>query len=176
MMMIYTRYFMDHTLCAVLWLFFTAVSAHATVYTATTASEIQSYTNMLLPGDTLQVQTGVYSLRTWRIQNIHGTPAGWIQILPTGGPVTITGNDNQNVINMDNISYIWFRGFEVTYAGSYGDIDGIKFNAGTNSEYVMIDYCNIHDITGVGINSKAAELQFLGILWNQIARTAGTGE
>ncbi|OGL41054.1 MAG: hypothetical protein A2161_18010 [Candidatus Schekmanbacteria bacterium RBG_13_48_7] len=148
----------------------------AAVYTATNEAEIQSYTNTLTAGDTLQVQSGAYSMRTWRIQNIHGNSSAWITIEPVGGSVSITGNDNQNVVNMDNISYVIFRDFEITYSGTTSAIDGIKFNAGTTSEYIIIEHCHIHDITGVGINSKASELQWFWVLWNHIHDTDDTGE
>ena len=57
-----------------------SLSISAAIYTATTPSEITSFTNMLDAGDTLQVETGVYDMSTWRIQNRHGSDTAWIRI------------------------------------------------------------------------------------------------
>ena len=150
--------------------------AGAATYVATNPSELQTYTDQLVAGDTLLVAAGTYTMATWRIRNIAGTAAAGIDIRPQSGSVVIAGDDGQNVVNIDNVSYVTVTGFEITYVGSSSDIDGVKFNAGTNSDHVTLAELHIHDVTGVGLNSKATELSFFDVVHCHIHDTNGTGE
>ncbi|MFN7973451.1 MAG: PKD domain-containing protein [Acidobacteriota bacterium] len=153
-----------------------ASPALATTYVATNPSELQTYSDMLLAGDTLLVAPGTYTMSTWRIRNLNGTAVAGIVIQPQSGTPIIQGNANQNVVNVDDVHYVSILGFEITYAGTSTDIDGMKFNAGTNSDHVLIEDCYIHDVTGVGLNSKAVVLSDFDVHHCQITRTNGTGE
>ena len=158
-----------------------ALAAHrpvdAATYVATNAAELQTLSDGLVAGDLLLVEPGNYTLSTWRIRNLAGRRDAWIEIRAgDAGPVRITGNANQNVVNVDNVSFVRISGFEITYSGGNSDIDGLKFNAGTNSDHVILDRLWVHDITGVALNSKAGELSHLDVSGCHLHDTGGTGE
>jgi parallel beta-helix repeat protein len=128
----------------------------ATTYSATTAQEIQDYTNLLQAGDTLLVQSGHYEM-TWNLSSLDGNSNDWI-VIQALGSVTIDGNAYDNVVDIYDCHYVEFKGFEITnsYAGS--GIDGIKFR--TTSDHIFIEDLHIHDITGVGISANPAGESF----------------
>ena len=123
----------------------------ATTYTASTAQEIQSYTNLLQAGDTLLVVPGWYDMN-WNIQDRAGTNTDWIVIMEESDSVVINGTAYDNVIDVYNSSYIEFKGFEITASHTGSGIDGIKFR--TTSHHFLIEDLDIHDITGVGISAN----------------------
>lgn len=129
----------------------------ATTYIATTASEIQSYTNVLQAGDTLLVEEGWYDMN-WNIADRLGNANEWIIIQAMTDSVVINGVNYDNVIDIYDCSYLELRGFEITnsYAGS--GIDGIKFR--TTSDHIVMENLHIHDITGVGISANPAGESF----------------
>jgi hypothetical protein len=123
----------------------------ANTYTASTASEIQSYTNLLQAGDTLLVAPGWYNIN-WNIQDRTGTSTDWIVIMEESDNVVLNGTAYDNVIDVYNSSYIEFKGFEITASHTGSGIDGIKFR--TTSHHFLIEDLDIHDITGVGISAN----------------------
>lgn len=136
---------------------FIPLAAPAATYLATTASEIQSYTNLLQAGDTLLVQEGSYDLN-WNISDRYGADNDWIVIQAINNNARIDGVNYDNVIDIYNSHYVELRGFEITnsYAGS--GIDGIKFR--TTSDHVRMEDLHIHGITGVGISANPAGQSF----------------
>jgi len=149
-----------------------AKSVEGVTYIATNPQEIQNYTNLLQAGDTLLVQAGAYNMSSWYIQNRVGVANDWIVITTLGGNVIITGTALQNIVNMNNCSFLKFGGFELTCTGQYDGIDGVKFNAGTKSNHIIIHDCYIRDITGVGLNSKADTASFIELRHNHIFNAA----
>lgn len=144
---------------ALMIIFFPPLGVEAgTTYVADTAGEVQSYTNMLQAGDTLLVQPGVYELN-WDIEYLTGTPLDWIVISSMGGDVVIKGTAYDNVVDVLNCSYIYFKGFEITTANAGYGIDGIKFK--TISDHCTIEDCNIHSLTGVGISANSEDIGYL---------------
>ena len=123
----------------------------ATTYTASTAQEIQDYTNLLQAGDTLLVLPGWYDMN-WNIQDRNGNASDWIVIQAAGDSVVINGIAYDNVIDIYNSSFSEFRGFEITASHTGSGIDGIKFR--TTSHHFTIENLDIHDITGVGISAN----------------------
>jgi hypothetical protein len=123
----------------------------AATYTASTAQQIQNYTNMLQAGDTLLVLPGWYDMN-WNIQDRVGNETDWIVILAAGDSVVINGTAYDNIIDVYNSSYIELKGFEITASHTGSGIDGIKFR--TTSHHFIIEDLDIHDITGVGISAN----------------------
>lgn len=149
---------------------------HAATFLATTSSEIQNLTDDLQAGDTLLIAPGTYDMDTWNIRNLVGTPGEWIHIRPQGGPVHIRGVAANNVINVSNVRYVVIQDLEITYSGTTNGVDGIKFRGGTSDHHVVLNGLHIHDVTGVGINSKADQASFLDISRCHIHDTDATGE
>jgi hypothetical protein len=147
----------------------------AAVYTASTAQEIQNYTNLLQAGDTLLVLPGWYDMN-WNIQDRTGTDTDWIVIMEASDSVVINGIAYDNVIDIYNSSYIEFRGFEITASNTGSGVDGIKFR--TTSHHFIIEDLDIHDITGVGIsaNPEGNTFSFLTISYCHIHDITDVGE
>ncbi|KPK63299.1 hypothetical protein AMJ83_07460 [candidate division WOR_3 bacterium SM23_42] len=133
------------------------ISVWADTYTASTASEIQNYTNLLQAGDTLLVLPGWYDMN-WNIQDRAGTTVSWIVITEQSDNVVINGTAYDNVVDVYNSSYIEFRGFEITSSNTGSGVDGIKFR--TTSHHFTIEDLDIHDITGVGISANPGNNTF----------------
>lgn len=129
----------------------------ATTYIATTAQEIQNYTNMLQAGDTLFIQNGHYDMN-WNIQNLSGSSNDWIIIHAMGDSVVIDGAAYDNVIDVYDCHYVELKGFEITNSYSGSGIDAIKFR--TTSDNFFMEDLEIHDITGVGISANPAGESF----------------
>jgi parallel beta-helix repeat protein len=140
---------------------------------ATTAGEIQSYTNLLTAGDTLLVQPGVYDLN-WLINSRGGTPSDWIVIAGADGGAHIRGPYYDNVVNVYDCAYVSFLNFEITTSNAGYGIDGIKFHSECN--YFLIEGCDIHDLTGVGIAATSADIGYLTIRDCHIHDIGGVGE
>ena len=122
-----------------------------TTYLATTAQEIQNYTNLLQAGDTLLVQEGTYGLN-WNISDRYGTDNDWIVIHAINNNAVINGVNYDNVIDVYNSHYVELKGFEITNSYGGSGIDGIKFR--TTSDHLLMEDLHIHDITGVGISAN----------------------
>jgi len=133
------------------------ILSEAVTYLATTASEIQSYTNLLQAGDTLLVQEGSYDLN-WNISDRFGTDNDWIVIRAVNDNARINGVNYDNVVDIYNCHYVELWGFEITNAYAGSGIDGIKFR--TTSDHVRMEDLRIHDLTGVGISANPAGQSF----------------
>jgi len=149
--------------------------AVADTYTASTAQQIQNYTNLLQAGDTLLVVPGWYDMN-WNIQDRAGTSTDWIVIMEESDGVVINGTAYDNVIDVYNSSYIEFKGFEITASHAGSGIDGIKFR--TTSHHFLIEDLDIHDITGVGISANPAgnTFSYLTIRYCRIHDISDVGE
>ena len=149
--------------------------AFGATYTASTAQQIQNYTNMLQAGDTLLVAPGWYDIN-WNITDRAGTSNDWIVITEQSDNVVINGTAYDNVIDIYNSSYIEFRGFEITASNTGSGIDGIKFR--TTSHHFVIEELDIHDITGVGISANPGgnTFSYLTIRYCHIHDISDVGE
>jgi parallel beta-helix repeat protein len=155
-----------------LLIFLFPISATGATYLATTAGEIQYYTDLLVAGDTLLVQPGEYDFN-WYISSRGGTPSDWIVIAGLGG-AHIRGLYYNNVVNVYDCAYIVFTNFEITTSNTGYGIDGIKFHSECN--YFLIEDCDIHDITGVGIAATTDDIGYLTIRNCHIHDIGGVGE
>jgi len=131
--------------------------SEAVTYLATTASEIQNYTNLLQAGDTLLVQDGSYDLN-WNISDRSGAGNDWIVIRAVNNNARINGVNYDNVVDIYNCHYVELLGFEITNAYVGSGIDGIKFR--TTSDHIRMEDLHIHDLTGVGISANPAGQSF----------------
>jgi parallel beta-helix repeat protein len=152
-----------------------ALSWAGTTYVASTASEIQTYSNLLNAGDTLLVSDGQYDMN-WNIQNRIGTATEWIIIETMGSDAVINGIGYDNVIDVYNCHFIELRGFEITNSYSASGIDGIKFR--TNTDHFLMEGLHIHDVTGVGISANPAgeSFTYLTVRYCHIHDITGVGE
>jgi len=153
----------------------TPLLTFATTYTASTAQQIQNYTNILQAGDTLLVAPGWYDIN-WNISDRAGTSSDWIVITEQSDNVVINGTAYDNVIDIYNSSYIEFKGFEITASNTGSGIDGIKFR--TTSHHFIIEDLDIHDITGVGISANPGgnTFSYLTIRYCHIHDISDVGE
>ena len=141
----------NFSLLCVVSVYLWSIPAWATTYTASTASGIQDYTNLLQAGDTLLIAPGWYDIN-WNILDRAGTNTDWIVIMEQSDNVVINGTAYDNVIDVYNSSYVEFKGFEITASHTGSGIDGIKFR--TTSHHFLIEDLDMHDITGVGISAN----------------------
>ncbi len=127
-----------------------ALAVLGATYEASTPAQILEYQAMLLPGDTLLVLPGYYSMN-WRLEGVSGTEDEPIVMKAQAG-ATIAGTAYDNVINIYSIDHVIIEGFEITDDnGGYG-IDGIKVRTGISN--VVFRGLHIHGITGVGIGAN----------------------
>ena len=155
---------------------FTA-NLYGATYTVAAPSDIQTYTDLLQPGDVLEIPAGTYTLGTWRINQIHGTAEAPITIQGVGGQAAINGTAYENVLNIDNSSYINFHNIGITCNGAWDGIAGIKFRQGTSHD-MLFENCKMYTLTGVGFSMQSDEIynitvrgcefydnQYHGIYW-----------
>ena len=166
---------MKHTFLRTISFLYLPFMVLAATYTASTAQQIQNYTNLLQAGDTLLVAPGWYDIN-WNIQDRAGTNADWIVITEQSDGVVINGTAYDNVIDVYNSSYIEIKGFEITASHTGSGIDGIKFR--TTSHHFLIEDLEIHDITGVGISANPGgnTFSYLTIRYCHIHDISDVGE
>ena len=115
-----------------------------------TAAEFQDAILGLLPGDTLIVEEGEYEMSYLDIRNISGTADEWITI-QAEGPVVVHGTSySANVVEIRNVHYLRFIGFEIWSETTPGSgVDGIKLQSSPSS-YITFDRLYIHHVSGNG--------------------------
>ncbi len=125
----------------------------------------------LQPGDELVLQGGVYTL-TFRLAiTLNGTAAMPIVIRAKDGETPVLTHDaSQNVINIENSSYLTLRGLEVTGGGH-----GIRIQ---DSDFISVEDCHVHDTPEVAIsaNFDGSSYEGLRFIHNHVHNTGGTGE
>ena len=133
------------------------INSWSRTYVATTAQEIQSYTDSLEAGDTLLIQPGTYDM-DWDIRARTGNSTEWIVITGTGSGVVINGTSYDNVIDVYDCHYMEIRDLEITNSYIANGIDRIKFR--TTSDNCALENLEIHELTGVGISANPAGESF----------------
>ncbi|MCP4898987.1 MAG: hypothetical protein GY906_18615 [bacterium] len=136
------------------------------------ADDLESAINQLDPGEELVLQGGTY-VETDRLSvTVFGTVVDPITIRAKDGetPVITYINDSQNVMNIENSQYLVLHGVEIT-----GGSAGIRI---TNSNFITISDCHLHDTGDVAIsaNTPGSSYQGLQLLRNHIHDTNVTGE
>jgi hypothetical protein len=139
-----------------------------------TVDEIRSKTSTLTAGDTMIVEAGTYDMSTWSIAGIVGTPGKWI-VIEAEGDVAIRSNSGCcNLVQMENVHYIRFAGFELTMASAHDGIDGINIRGVYNSNLVFEDL-HIHHMSNVGIGMWPDSTAHVTLRNSEIAHNTGSG-
>lgn len=144
-------------LCVISFVFVS--SGESATYYAHNANEITGYIDFLAAGDSLLIEGGQYDIGAIWISNKHGTENDWIVIQGKDSLATLMGSVYENVINLDNVSYIKFENIGITTDETYDGIDGVTFRS--NSHHVTFKKCYIHHVTNVGINSQVPEIHHI---------------
>ena len=124
-------------------------------------------------GDTLLIESGNYDIGAIWISNLNGNEDAWIVIKGINGMATLTGSRYDNVINLDNVSYLHFENIAITTDGTYDGIDGVTFRS--SSHHVTFKKCHIYNITNVGINSQVPEIHHIVVSETEISHCSTAG-
>lgn len=166
----------SNTLRALFWAAGSAVglapvSAWAEVFEVTPADDLEAAINALEPGDELVVGGGTYTLTERFGVTVHGTAQSPIVVRAKDGeePHIHRPAADQNIIDVDDASYLVFRGLEFS-----GGSHGLRL---IGADFVTIEDCEIHDTADVALSANSGgDYEGLQILRNHIHDTNGTGE
>jgi len=145
----------------------------ATTYIVNSANEINNRITQLNAGDSLLITNGEYDIGAIWLQNRHGSEQDWIVIKGLEGIPKLIGSKYENVINIDNCSYMKFEQLEITIDGTYQGIDGFTFRS--SSHHIEFVKCRIINITNVGINSQVPEIHHIAVRECEIAYCSEVG-
>lgn len=134
-----------------LWIALLALPCCARVIRVSTADALKSRTSALVPDDTLLVTQGMYDVSTWDISGLRGRSDAWIVIRAEGNAVVRGNSGCCNLVQMSDLQYVAFEGFELTMAGQYDGIDGVNLRA-AYSTHVRLANLHIHHMTNNGIS------------------------
>ncbi len=139
-------------------------------------TDYQSKVNSLVPGDTLQLAAGTYSLGL-SLNNIHGSSEQAICIRGRDAATVFLSRECCNTISITKCSYLCIS--HLLIEGNEAGVDAVKAEgtAGNFAHHITLEYLTIHNFQSdqqvVGISTKCA-------CWNWIIRKnrilgAGTG-
>ncbi len=149
-------------------------------YDATLTAEgngalLKSAMQALIPGDTLTVGAGTWSVNSFFDVSVSGTPDAPIRVVAAPGAQAVITRPNagQNVINLGSpafggIRYFLLRGFELTGGGM-----GMRIY---EAEHLWVDDCHIHHMAGVGLSVNTNDASYLHLTRNEISHTGQSGE
>lgn len=135
----------------ILWIVLLALPCCARLIRVSTVDALKSSTSALVPDDTLLVAQGTYDLSTWDISGLRGRSDAWIVIRAEGSTVVRANSGCCNLVQMSDLQYVAFEGFELTMAGQYDGIDGVNLR-GAYSTHVRLADLHIHHMTNNGIS------------------------
>jgi hypothetical protein len=157
--------------CRALCVLFVASRAGAATVEVTPADDVEAAINAALPGDEIVLAGGTYSLTERLGISVSGTADAPIVIRAEQGerPVFYREVADQNVIDVNDASYLVFRGLEIS-----GGSHGLRL---VQASFVTIEDCEIHDTADVALSANSGgSYEALRILRNHIHDTNGTGE
>ncbi len=134
---------------------------------------LMSLLNSLLPGDRVEIPSGVWAMDfAFRI-NAEGTAQApiWISAASGATPVITRFNDLQNALELGvggRARYLCLRGIEIRG----GDI-ALRLH---DCRSVWIDQCHIHDCAQNAIAANTLSVDALYFTRNEVHGTNGTGE
>jgi hypothetical protein len=141
-------------------------------YRAAKAADLDTYTPQLAPGDTLAVAPGNYDVETWNLSGRKGTADKPIVIRGEPGAVIRGTSDCCNLVQMDGVAHLEFRGFEITLRESHDGIDGINMGGGY-SHHVTMEDLHIHGMTNSAISLFPDSAAFITLRHSEIDHTDG---
>ena len=148
--------------------------ADARTIPAGTTSDLTNKTASLVPGDTLLVAAGNYDMSTWDISNLTGTTQNWIVIKGQGRPAIRGTSGCCNLVQMSNVHYVVFTGFEIAMRDTFSGIDGVNIRGAYNS-HITLEDLYIHNMTNVGIGMWPDSAAFITLRRCEIAHNYGSG-
>ncbi len=144
----------------------------ATIFEISPTDNIITATNALQPGDILELTTGLYSVTSRFGVTLNCTAALPCIIRAKAGhtPHVNRPNANQNIVDIENSTYVTFKGIEFS-----GGSRGLRLN---NSSFISLVNNHIHDTGDAAItaNDNNKLYQGLNFTHNHIHHTNGTGE
>lgn len=149
-------------------------SAEARTLTASTVEEVRTKTAALVAGDTLVVAAGTYDMTSWNISGLKGTESKWIVIRAGGKAVVRSASNCCNLVQMSDLEYVAFQGFELTMRDANPGIDGVNLRGGFN-RHVRLEKLHIHHMTGNGVSVFADSSAFITLTGSEISHTEGSG-
>ncbi|MCB9587353.1 MAG: right-handed parallel beta-helix repeat-containing protein [Polyangiaceae bacterium] len=135
------------------------------------SDDLDAAIKALAPGDELVLQGGTYTLNFRLGITLNGTAAMPIVIRAKDGETPIITRDAaQNVVNIENSSYVTLQGLEIS-----GGSHGIRID---DSDFITIEDCHVHDTGDVAISANLPGSTYEGLrfIHNHIHDTGGTGE
>lgn len=143
---------------------------------AATADDLKTKTGALTAGDTMLVAAGNYDLSTWDISDLRGTEKDWIVIRSAvqGKAVIRSTSACCNLVQMSDLAYVKFEGFEITMKDLNDGIDGINMT-GKFSHHVIMDRLLIQGVTNNGISLFPDSAAFITLSNSEVRNTAGSG-
>ncbi|MCB9605850.1 MAG: right-handed parallel beta-helix repeat-containing protein [Polyangiaceae bacterium] len=135
------------------------------------SDDLDAAIKALAPGDELVLQGGTYTLNFRLGITLNGTAAMPIVIRAKDGETPIITRDAaQNVVNIENSSYVTLQGLEIS-----GGSHGIRID---DSDFITIEDCRVHDTGDVAISANLPGSTYEGLrfIHNHIHDTGGTGE
>lgn len=141
-------------------------------YEVSPGDDVQTVIFALQPGDVLQLHGGTYSAR-YKFHGVAGTEARPVTIENYPGEAPVISNPywDKNVTEVADTHWLIIRGLELTGGGG----DGLKAVSQSTNSHITIENCVIHDVGGVGIDTKGIE-DYWVIRHNEIYNTNGHGE
>jgi MYXO-CTERM domain-containing protein len=158
-------------LCCASCVLLTVSRAGAATVDVTPADDVEAAINAAMPGDEIVLGGGMYALTTRFGISVSGTADAPIVIRAKEGerPILHREGADQNVIDVDDASYLVFRGLEIS-----GGSHGLRL---VQASFLTIEECEIHDTADVALSANSGgSYQALRILRNHIHDTNGTGE
>ncbi|MCC9654681.1 right-handed parallel beta-helix repeat-containing protein [Rhodopirellula halodulae] len=131
----------------------------------------------LQPGDTVSLQSGIYSDSRRLVLSHRGTPASPIVIQAMGGAEVVFRRPDarQNTFNLEGAQYLTLRGLSITAGAA-----GIRIRGTTNhpAKAITVEEMHIHHINGVAVTCNHPGDDYSGMIFrrNHIHHTAGHGE
>jgi MYXO-CTERM domain-containing protein len=157
--------------CGASCVLLTVSYAGAATVELTPADDVESAINAAMPGDEIVLGGGMYALTERFGITVSGSENAPVVIRAKDGerPILHREGADQNVIDVDDASYLVFRGLEIS-----GGSHGLRL---VQASFLTIEECEIHDTADVALSANSGgSYRALRILRNHIHDTNGTGE
>ena len=147
-------------------------AAQGAVVQAAPGDDIESMVNSLGPGDELVLAGGLYEIYDRFSLSVQGTVDAPVIMRSADGEVAHIHRPNayENLIDIEGSQHLVLSGIEFS-----GGSAGLRFS---DSDFITIEYCDIHDTADVAIRANDTGDFYDGfeIIGNEVHHTGGTGE
>lgn len=147
-------------------------SVFATTIEIGPTADFRSAMQNLQSGDTLLLDSGTYNLTSYFELDLFGTSSSPIVIAAASGQhpnINFVGT-SQNIININNSTFLTFDGIEFT-----GGSRGLRFEGGSD---ITVRNCIVHgtDANAIAANDDGEDYARFTFIHNEIYDTGDTGE